>query len=575
MQKRILSLTLALVLVFALACPALAVPTQNDPIIVIPGYTATQLFSSPADPADRTLVWNPDFNDIGQELLNELPGLLGGGLIYAVTGWNKIIVDAFSRAAGRFLDKFVINPDGTRKHDVGPWPGTAADFSLASIRAKTADDPNARYLSQLGSFCRRFESQVGAQNIFIFQYEWRDPTLRSSESLRTFIDEVLALTGKSRVRLFGSSYGGQVCGAYLHDYAQEGKVSKVVMEFPALGGSSMIPGLLTGENFSIQIETFTRFIQSYMDTEMKLDPILKWLSLKLLYPLATDLLQAGLLPIAKTWGSLWDLIPAKEYDATKAAVLQPDEHYDWEAYCDRMHHEVMPGIGKTLQDAQEVHGIEIRIVANTGSPHLLGASDINSDSILDVQYTTGAKALPLGKHGITQSYSICTDTGHTHVSPGQDIDASAAWLPDHTWFVQGQYHGSSYMDPYALELECALMMGENVNTVFDDPAYPQFGQCRQPTEGLALHFNGSALHVENLSRERDAQLLSICAPGLKFEKLPGGRLKPGEAITIACTESKAQPGAYVPVTVSYLQFNGNLPVPLCKTFDYTQGGTSP
>jgi len=567
MKKRVFSLLIVIALVFSLACPAYAAG-ETDPIIMIAGYTATQLFANPGSD-DRVLVWNPDFNEIGQELLKELPGLLGGALLYAATGWNKVIVDTFARAADRFLDKFAMNADGSRKHDVGPWPGTAADFTLAAIRAKSGTDPNAIYLSQLNSFCRRFEQQVGADKVFIFQYEWRDPTLMSMEKLRDFIKEVKALTGSGKVRLFGSSYGGQICGAYLHDYAEEGEVSKVVMEFPALGGSSMIPGLLTGEGFRLQTEALTRFIQSYMDTETKLEPILKWFKLRLLYPLATDLLQAGLLPVAKTWGSVWDLVPASEYDAAKAAVLAPGEHYAWEEYCDRLHHEIMPNIEKTLQDAQEKYGIAVRIVANTGSPHLLGPCDINSDGLLDVQYTTGARVLPLGQHGIAQSNAVCKDAGHRHVSPGQDIDASAAWLPENTWFVQGQYHGASYFDPYALELESALMLDPALNTVFDDPAYPQFGLCRQPSESIALAFDGEHIQIDNLSRERDVKLLSVSAPGLKFIQLSGLRLAPGENLYTGYSENTTSPGAYTPITVTFLQYTGGVPVPRCKVFDYT------
>jgi len=568
MKKRILSLALAVALIFALASPALAALPEDDPIIMIAGFVSTQMFENPASD-ERVHVWDLDYSLIGDAVLGELPGLLGGALLYALTRQSKAIGDAFARAADKVVGFLALNPDGTPAHDVGPWPGAAADFSLEAIRAKIAVDPNARYLQQLSSFCRRFEQQVGPENIFIFQYDWRDPTVRNAEKLRAFIKEVKALIGSAKVRVFGSSYGGQICGAYLHSYANEREVSKIVMEFPALGGSSMIPDLFIGRNFSLQTEALTRFIQSYVGTEMKLEPLLKWFRLRALYPLVTDLLQAGLLPVAKTWGGLWDLMPADQYDEAKAAALKPGEIYAWEDYCDKMHHEVMPNLGKTLMDAQEVHGIQIRIVANTGSPHLVGPDNINSDGLLDVQYTTGAKALPLGQHDITQSNAVCKDAAHRHVSPGQDIDASAAWLPNHTWFVQGQFHGASYLDPYALDLECALMLDPELNTVFDDPAYPQFGLCRQATESIAVQFDGAALKVDNISRERDAKILKIAAPGLKFSQAPGEKLKPGTGVTIACTENTTTPGTYTPITVTFLQYTGVVPVPRCKVFDYT------
>ena len=568
MKKRILSLALAVALIFALASPALAASSEDDPIIMIAGFVSTQLFENPASD-DRVHVWDLDYSLIGDAVLGELPALLGGALLYAVSGRSKVICDAFARAAEDVVGFLALHPDGAPAHDIGPWPGTAADFSLAAIREKRLGDPNAMYLQQLGSFCSRFERQVGPKNIFIFQYEWRDPTVLNAEKLRDFIRDVKEITGSEKVRLFGSSYGAQICGAYLHGYAHEREVSKLVMEVPALGGSSMIPDLFMGRNFGLQAEALTRFVQSYMGTETKLEPLTKWLDLRALYPLATDLLQAGLLPVAKTWGGLWDLMPADQYDEAKAVVLGPEEHYAWEPYCDKMHHEIMPDLGKTLHDAQEAHGIDIRIVANTGSPHLLGPEDINSDGILDVQYTTGAKALPLGMHGITQSNTVCKDASHKHVSPGQDIDASAAWLPENTWFVQGQFHGASYLDPYALELESALMLDPDLNTVFDDPAYPQFGLCRQASESIALSFDGEFIQIDNLSRERDVKLLKISGQGLKFDELPGGKLAPGAGIGITCAVNEAIPGMYTPITVTFLQYTSGVPVPRCKTFDYT------
>lgn len=565
MKKKILSLLLALCLLAAML-PMAHSAEKDDPIIMIAGYTATQLFENP-DSDDRELVWNLDFNAVGKELLKELPGLLGGGLLYAATRCNKVLVDAFCRAADRVLGKFALNADGSRTADVGPWPGTAKDFSLAAIRKKLATDDNARYLSQLGTFCRRFEQQTGADNIFIMQYDWRNPTLVSAGELRAFIQEVKALTGSRSVRLFGSSYGGQICAAYLYDYAQEGDVSKVVLEFPALGGSSAIPGLVTGESLSIEIEALTRFIQSYMDTETQLEWLTKWLWLEPLYPLLNDLVQAALLPVAKTWGSLWDLLPASDYASTKAAVLGKDETYAWETYSDRLHSEIMPNMGKLLLDAQNVHGIAVRIVADTGSPHLLNASGTNSDGLLDVRYTTGAAALPLGKHGITQSGAVCADTSHAHLSPGQDIDASAAWLPDHTWFVQGQYHGASYMDPYALELECALMLSDSLNTVFDDPDFPQFGLCRQPSEGIIASFDGETLQIENLSMDYDIKVLAVRAPGLRFSAVDSGKTPPGESIECKAERSTGQSGTYTPITVYYVRYSNGVPILKCKTFD--------
>ncbi|MDR1464618.1 MAG: lysophospholipase [Oscillospiraceae bacterium] len=574
--RRALSALLALSLLCACVTVSRAAPAaDNTPIIILPGYTADQLFLRP-DADDREVVWDLDFSAVGTEILRELPRLFFGLVQWTLTGRDALFVEGFRRAAARVLGIFAVNPDGTSAQPVGPYPTRAADCSAAALR----DQPYAGLIRN-GSFVRKFEQQVGADRVFVLQFDWRAPAGESTRQLRTFIQEVKALTGSDTVRLFGSSYGGLLAGVYLYEYAEEGDVSRAVLEFPALGGTSMVPPLLTGEEFALNTETLTRFVQSYMGTELELDPLTRWLCLDFLSGLATDLLQTALLPVVKTWGSLWDLVPAASYDRVKAKVLAPGEHYAWETDSDRLHHVIMPGMGAALR-AAEAAGTEIRIVANTGSLHLLGTDGVNSDGLLDVALTTGAAALPLGKHGLSPLPDpVCADNSHRHLSPGQDIDAAQAYLPESTWFVQGQFHGMSPADPYAFALTADLMLRPELRTVWDDPAYPQFGLCRQPSENIAVALGpengwipaaGAALRIDNLSAKYDLQLLRVCAEGtgLIFQVDTSRRAGPGESLSVPLAGAlNAAPGAYIPLKVTYLQYTEGVPVIKTKIFDAT------
>jgi pimeloyl-ACP methyl ester carboxylesterase len=536
-MKRIFAIPLALALAFGpLGLPTFAAPADDTPIIMIAGYTAVALFENPAS-EDRRMVWLPDFDQVGAELLKEIPSILLGGLERLVLRRDSVLRKSLGGAGERILDIYALGADGAPKHDVGPYPGGAAQCSLAAIRK---DRPE---IGQLGTFCRRFEQQVGAERIFVFQYDWRYTSVRTAEKLREFIQDVKAVTGSAQVRLFGSSYGGQVCLSYLYGYAGDGDVKKIVLEFPALGGSSFVADLLLGEDFHINAGEFTRFLQSYMNTELELDPLLQCLNLDFLNWLVIPLLQYGVKPAAETWGSLWDLIPASEYDAAKAALLAPGGSYAWEPDGDKLHHEIMPNTGKILRDAQ-AGGIDVRIVAGTGRAHLLGDYGVNSDGLLDTAYTTGAKTEGFSQRG---------------------IDVSTAWLPENTWFVQGLFHGASYFDPYATDLLAALMTDPAVNTVDDDPAYPQFARSRQPSENIDARLEGGALIVDNVSQLYDMQVLSVRAPGLEFGR-DAARVSPGESVRVPLTGSVAA-GGFVPVTVCYVQYTEGVPVVKRKAID--------
>ena len=568
MTKKLTALLLSLSLLLGLALPAMATPVPNhDPIIILPGFTATSMFIYPNDPEQRRHVWVPDFGMVGDEALRELPGLLGGLLLWLLTRQSGVATNAFARAAERAVGMMAMNPDGTPVYDVGPFPGeSAADFSLAAIRAN--EDPNAWLMLQLGAFARVFEEQVGAENVFVFQSDWRESNVENARQLRAFIQEVKEITGSETVRLFGYSYGGQLAGVYLAEFAGDRDVSLVVVDVPAFGGSSAVPDLLMGRGFQLNIGTLLRFLESYNATEGSRDFgwLLDLLPQQCVAPLAIDLLQAGILPIVRGWGGLWDLVPAADFDETLYVVMG-DDAYWWLEDSIRLHHEIMPNWGEILRRAQEEYDIAVRIVANTGKQQLAGTTGRNSDGLLDVRYTTGARAAPLGERL----------AGGERLSPGGDIDAADAWLPDHTWFVQGQFHGASWGDPYAFVLLSALMLDPALNSVHCDPEFPQFGLSRSPSQELWARFDASppgflgeddsVLRLENLMREHNIRVFAV--KGLDVACPRGAVLAPGEALELALGDMPESGFATLRVVYRLEPGGFALPVHRRKGFDVT------
>ena len=349
MRKQLLALAIALALLFSFGGTAFAAaPTDNTPIIVVAGFTSTRLYENPDSP-ERVRVWDDALGNVSGALVGELPRLLGGVALWAVTGHTGMAGDAFGRAVQSAMGQLTMGPGGRPAYDVGPWPGSAADFSCEAI---WRDYPE---IGQLDTLCRNFADKITAGRVFVFQYDWRSSALESVRQLRVFIRQVKQLTGSRAVRLFGESYGGLICGVYLAQYAQEGDVRKAVLEIPALGGSSILPALLRDNNFHVNLDAALRMGNAYGGTEgaAQLDGPLGLVPQRFIAPLGADLVRRGMLPLMKTWGNVWDMIPADAYEATKAAILEPGEHPVWEADSDRLHREIMPGIGASLQKAQE------------------------------------------------------------------------------------------------------------------------------------------------------------------------------------------------------------------------------
>jgi hypothetical protein len=61
------------------------------------------------------------------------------------------------------------------------------------------------------------------------------------------------------------------------------------------------------------------------------------------------------------------------------------------------------------------------------------------------------------------------------------IDASTAYMPDNTWFVNGLFHGMTYWDYYSRELMTTLLLTDRITDVYSDPKFPQFKDTTNPS----------------------------------------------------------------------------------------------
>ena len=500
---------------------------SHSPVIILPGYSGPQLFLDAGLETEKQ-VWAPQINgvalrSIADVLLTILPKLLADA-----GGSAEAVVKKFGDLTP-MLEKLAMNDDGSSEYNVSPVPRHAWDGRWDVMLARGQERLN---LAQRPTTISMLD-YVPAERIYIFGNDWRLGQVEGAGALHAFIQEVKADAGCEKVSLLGVSYGGQLAAAYFTFYGGA-DIDRAVLHAPAIRGSALTADILEKPDFAIDPVSLLDLAAVFMQREFSLSQRLKRMRrMELFSDITVRVIRTHLLPRFISFGSLWDIVPPEDYDRLKAKYLDPVKNAEIIRKSDIVHREMMPNIGETLRRMQR-EGVKIAVIAGTGLP-LASGSPIDSDAIVDTAAATGAVTLPL-------DFQPAADARRgIHRSPDGRIDAACAYLPDHTWFFRGQYHGQAAWDRYACQLYNKWLFTDEIQDVWSDPEFPQFRDSCNPSDGLEARFSGSvsgylaagdgALLLTNLSHH-DISPVSVRAEGLEFEALIANRvvLRPGETL---------------------------------------------
>jgi len=554
MSKQFFSALLALVLLTALPIATRAnAPADPTPVIIVPGYGGSHLYLHP-DSDNPLQVWPPVIDGAAVRSIAELLGQILPQLI-ADAGGNADEVVARLGELSPMLDSIALGPDGLPLYPTGPMQGHARDFrwDVMQQRGQTYQSNQRAIANSLG---------IPHSSIYKFFNDWRLSHTQTAEHLHAFIAQVLEDSGHDRVNIIAVSHGGQQALAYLHLHGSR-YIDRVILVAPAIRGSHLAVDLLESGHFVFNTNLLLRFIMTYIEHETMFVPHFHRVDTAQLSAIFMQLFRVYLQPLATHFGSFWDITPPEHYARLRDAKLDPIAHAEIIRRADVMHHEIMPQAGEILRRVQE-SGTRVAILAGNGLP-MVGGSNINSDFVINTSSTTGAVAREPG-HAPWMGTS-------PHVSPDGLIDATYAYLPMHTWFFCGQFHGQIAHDRYARELTRYLLFSDAVTDVHSDPRFPQFRHSATAVDGLNVRFAGMVcgfadsdsdlLLVQNLS-EFEVTLLDITAHGHElYVPLPRRiTLRPGETVRLRF-ESFA-PTQRLPFTLE-LEFIRELPVPTRET----------
>ncbi len=549
-----------------------AIVWDGDPVIFLQGFTGSPLIKDRGLETEETILGAGSEFDIAK-ILTSLPGILTGIVLYAVTGKSEMLASSFADLAAAKLDNMSCLPDGSSKYDVTTFPYYAEDASIATLVANGQE----AFIPEAG-LTTAIREYVPDESIYIFNNDWRMGQIDNSERLDWFIGEVLRITGKEKVDIYALSHGGQLAATYLYYHGTEGEVDNVVLNVPSIQGTSIVNGLLGDGAANFNMDEISRFLSVMLQTETDLRFLGKILPGEFLNQLLKVLFVEVFQPYALSFGSIWDFMDIETYTAYKAEYLDPTVNSGIIEKADKMHYECMANIGEGLRAAQ-ASGVSISIMSNYGTR--LGSGEaIDADFVIDTTSTSGAYTAAFGEtfaENYTPKYTVCDNESHNHISPSRTVDATCAYLPENTWFINGQYHGQAAYDSYSLSLLLRLLLTDDIKDIYSDPDYPQFELAQCPvdavyakfTNTVSGRFNGETdtLLIRNISLEHTIVIRSLSADGVEFELDKKTTVAPGEEILISC--SGLEDEDFIAIEMIYARKGKPLSSPYTKTFYFT------
>ena len=501
------------------------------PLIIVPGYSSSSL----RDAETGEVVWGLNMDEVLNRVLNRIVEL-GVGLGALTVGNAEIIAKTVGEEMQDLLEKMRCNPDGSSAYKLERVVATAEEVNNANLRVNF---PNGDH-RQEQDMAVEFAEYIGDENIFNFTCDFRMGVETCAKLLDELIQDVKKYTGKDKVNLLAVSHGGHVTATYLNLYGWKNDVDNAVMTVPAIGGAGIAYDAMT-RNIEFDEECLLRFIEHGMRWEEDYDWLVKAQQLGFIDDVLNSLVP-HIWDIFGYWGSLWDFIPAELYDDTKAKLLDAEASAELIAKSDRFHYEILPKMNEKLAECIE-NGMNISIIAGTGNRIVTGMNE-TSDGIITTKASTGATTAPYGQRFADGYVQINDCGGKNKVSPDMTIDASTAYLPDNTWFVNGLFHGMTFWDNYSRELMMTLLFTDNITDVYSDPDYPQFKDTTNPSAAVYAQFGGcmpgeingeaNSLVVTNCCWENDVRLLAVACDGVDLDVKvnPFVKLAPGESVEL-------------------------------------------
>ena len=579
MLKKALSVFLSTIIALSAFSVAVgAVKVQGDvsdlPVIMVAGYSGAELVMTDEN-GNKTQVWGLNIDSVIGRVLNRIVDL-GQGLIMTANGNPKYLGRVVGEELEAELEYLKLNPDGTSKYNV-------------VVANPETQHQNMKYILENGlpteyinesEVVHEIAEYVDPEYIYSFAADWRMSVVDSANALDKLIEDIKRITGKDKVNIIAVSHGGQITATYLSLYGYKKSVNNAVLTVPAIGGAVLAYDIMS-DNVHLDEYTLVYYLEHGFIAEGEYEWLVKAVELGFLDDIIKELIPY-VYNVIGYFGSIWDFIPNEDYEVIKAKHLDPVENAAIIAKSDYAH-EITANMHESLQKCSDEYGVNVSIIAGTGVPSVSGAQR-NSDAIIGTNDSTGALCAPYGERfadGYKGVKTQCDNPAHDHVSPSFEVGASAAYLPENTWFVDELFHGMTFKDDYTKTLAFTLLLTDEIEDVYSNPDYPQFRASTNPNNAVYATFDESPegylsdgdnyIVIKNISNSYPVKITSVqsSCESLIIRSNDIYTLEPGEEAKIYVTGKL--PGisdALVQVQIKY-ELVGNTTAPIGeKSFNF-------
>lgn len=564
MFKKCISVVLSAVLMCSVLLTVVGAAAEvngnvNDyPVVMVAGYSSSELALVDED-GNKTRIWGIDMDDVIDRVFDRIYDL-GKGLVLTAKGNADYLGRVVGEEFSDYLEYMKVNDDGTSKYNVQVENTAIEETNVAYIHENGLPE---EYIND-SKIINEILKYVDEEDVFCYTNDWRMSVYDCACGLDKYIEKVKEYTGKDKVNIIAISHGGQVSAVYLSLFGYKQNVNNAVLTVPAIGGAGMAYDVLSGE---VVLDEYTtvKFLQHGNDLEGKYDWLVQAQQLGFLDEVI-DAMLPYVYEVLGNWLSMWDFIPLEYYDELKAERLDPVKNAAIIEKSDMVHYEIMANYHENLQKCINDYGINITIIAGTDVPCVTGMST-NGDALIRTVDSTGAACAEWGKRysdGFTGAHTMCDDPTHDHVSPSFEVDASTAFLPENTWFIEDLYHGMTFHDEFAKNLALRNLLFNDVIDVHSDPDYPQFHASTNRNNAVFMSFEKSGenyassqdkyIVVKNISQTYPVKITSISFEGCGLVAQTWGikAIKPGEEIKIEITGKLPQiSNGFIQAKVNY------------------------
>ena len=478
--REIISILAATVLLFSCAMPAFAASTcscGNYPVVVVNGMGDSPYIKD-AGSRNEEVVFPPQSDDIKKIVALGVPALMASMASNNYSLAEKVIIPL----AKDMLEGMSFNPDGTSKYNV-----TTANYGAGSVE----NYPDVLGGSNERGLAHTFADELGADHVYVFNYDWRYSPLDNCVELRRIVEMAKAETGHNKVSLTACSMGGIVTLAYLYKYGGA-DINSCTMLSSTFCGTNLVNDIFN-KRITITEKDLNNFLNDAVAKDETEEKIFDYLFVFLDFlgttdrvfskaddavaTLIDDIYWDVIIPCFGYFPGLWALVNNDEdFENGKKLMLEKADDSFIE-YIDFFHYNVMNNRKNILDDAQ-AQGMKLYIVSHydkCGYP-LYDAVAEQTDGLLETSCTSGgATCAPYGE-ALPDSYVqvCCTDLGHKHISPDKILDASTAMYPEQVWLIKDYRHVGCKYGTNMCQLVYKFTQSDEQLTVSSLTDYPQF-----------------------------------------------------------------------------------------------------